>query len=264
MFVLVLTVSRVVPLLFMWSAVLVAGRLLHDRYRPARPLAARGVFAGVLVLGLVGTTPWVLRSGALVAAEFWVSLGRWERADAAFELHQRLGGRPSRPLAHDWAVSRLNLGRWRGAEEVLLGTVSEAEEGGWLATPNTVYLLGVCRYYQGRWQAAERSLRAVEDSPVFFLRGYYLGRLAERRGEPEAAMELYRRCLELKPNLLAPRYQLVRLLLERGERQQARELVESYPSLGARREPLLDLLEKAVARPGVKLPPTEFRLVQVR
>lgn len=264
MFVLTLAISRAVPLLLLFSALLVVGRFLYDRYRVWRPAVARALFAAVLLLGLLGAAPFVLRSGTLVAAELFLSLGRWERAESLFATSHRLGFSASGILGQDWAETRMNLERWRGAEEVLLlGVERRGEE--WIATPNTIYLLGICRYYQGRFEAAAQTLGALEDSPFFFLKPYFLGRVAERRGDPEEALGLYRRALELKPDLVAALYQSVRLLVARGERERAAALVADFragPGGVADAPEVWRRLEAAAAGQPVPLPEIEFRVVQ--
>ena len=263
MFVLTLAISRAVPLLLLFSALLVVGRFLHDRYRGWRPAVARGLFAAVLVLGVLGAGPFMLRSAALVAAEFWLSLGRWERAESRFAASHRLGFDAAGILGQNWAETRMNLGRWRGAEEVLLLGV-EREGDHWVATPNTIYLLGICRYYQDRLEPAARTLEAVEDSSFFFLKPYFLGRVAERLGDPDEALGRYRQALALKPDLLAALYQSVRLLTTRGELEEAAVLMAAFRRGQGDAAPpeLWAGLEAAVAGSPAPLPEIEFRVVQ--
>jgi len=263
MFVLTILISRMVPLLLFFSAILVAGRFLHDRYQRLRPLVAKGVFAGVLMVGVIGATPFMLRSTSLVAAEFWVTLGRWEEADHNFQQYSRLDGKLDDTLVRNWATVLMNLERWAEAEKVLLSSVRmEGKEA--ITTPYTIYLLGICRYYQGRWGAAETTLSAVADSPFYFLRSYYLGRLTEFRGDKAGATSHYLRCLEVRPDLLAPLYQAVRLLLEQEEHSTAAMIIDEFKAGGGpyANDPLLVTLEEAVRSGDTSLPEVEFRVVQ--
>src|SRR5262245_22396948 len=123
MFVLTVAISRAVPLLFLFSALLVLGRFLYDRYRPGNPAAATTVFLAVPMLGLLAVGPYILRSGALVLAELSVSLEKWENVDRFYALHYRLGGRPALRLHYNWVSALMNLERWPQAEEKLLLTV---------------------------------------------------------------------------------------------------------------------------------------------
>ena len=263
MFVFTILISRMVPLLFFFSAILVVGRFLHDRYRQLRPSVANGVFAGVLVVGMIGATPFMLRSTSLVAAEFWVSLGRWEKADHNFQQYLQQDGKLDDALVRDWATVLMNLERWEEAEKVLLASVRmEGEQA--ITTPNTIYLLGICRFYQGRWGAAETTFSAVADSPIFFLKSYYLGRLTEFRGDTAGATAHYLRCLEAQPDLLAPLYQAVRLLLELEEYSTAAIVIDEFKAGGGpyANDPLLVTLEEAVRNGDTSLPEVEFRVVQ--
>jgi tetratricopeptide (TPR) repeat protein len=261
MFVLTVAVSRAVPLLFLFSALLVVGRFLYDRYRPANPTAATAVFLAVPLLGVLGAGPYILRSGALVAAELSVSLEKWENVDRFYELHYRLGGRPALRLHYNWVSALMNLERWPDAEEKLLFTVrTEGDRA--IAAPQTIYLLGVARYYQGRFPAAAKTLSAVADGEAFFLKPYLLGRIAEHEGRSDDALLLYERCVALRPDFLGALYQAVRLRLDRGDAAGARELWRPYRDTTAGADdPTLREVDAALAN-GRRLPEMEFRVVQ--
>jgi tetratricopeptide (TPR) repeat protein len=214
------------------------------------------------MLGLLGAGPYIVRSGALVLAELAVSLERWENVDRFYALHYRLGGRPAVRLHHNWVSALMNLERWPEAEEKLLLTVRKEGERA-IAAPQTIYLLGVARYYQGRFPAAAKTLGAVADDGAFFLKPYLLGRIAERDGRPDEALTLYERCVALRPDFLGALYQAVRLRLDRGDAAGARELWRPYREAVGNPgdDPLLSEVDAALASGG-RLPEMEFRVVQ--
>jgi tetratricopeptide (TPR) repeat protein len=212
-------------------------------------------------LGLLGAGPYILRSGALVLAELSVSLEKWENVDRFYALHYRLGGRPALRLHYNWVSALMNLERWPQAEEKLLLTVRKEGDRA-IAAPQTIYLLGVARYYQGRFPAAAKTLNAVADDEAFFLKPYLLGRMAEHEGRPDEALALYEHCVALRPDFLGALYQAVRLRLDRGDAQGARELWRPYrEAMAGADDPTLREVDAVLARGG-RLPEMEFRVVQ--
>jgi tetratricopeptide (TPR) repeat protein len=259
-----LAVARLVPLLLLLSVVLVAGRVAYDRYRVRHEALARVVFGGILTVGVLAVTPYCLASSSLVRAELAVSLGAWARASSHFDTYARLAGRPADHLARDWVVSLMNLHEWDRAE-VLLQEGVKAAGGEAITTPDTVYLLGICRYYQGRYDYAERTLRALKEGPGFPLREYLLGKLGEARGDATLAEGHYRRALELEPALFAARYHLVRLLAADGRMEEALTTLQQVPEGTDRHahNPLFEALREALAGRSPVPSPVEFALVQL-
>ncbi len=261
MLLLTTAVSRLVPLLFVSSALLVAGRFLHNRYAPAHRLLGRSVLAAVLVVGLIFLFPYTARSAALVVSQYAYLRRDWERVDRLFSFYRRLGGREGEAMAGSWAAALMNLRKWREAEAVLISTTRRI--GSHVqATPYTVLLLGICRYYDGRLGWAEKTLRAVPDSSDNYLRDYFLGRLAELRSDVPEAIASYERCLDKAGNLFPAVYQLVRLRLLREENDKAAEALSRFPGFQSDSHAGMRELAEAVAGGRPVPPPREFVIVQ--
>jgi tetratricopeptide (TPR) repeat protein len=265
-----LALSRLVPLLFVASAVLVAGRFLYERYRGARPWLARVLFAAILGLGVLGGTPYVLRSTLLVAAETRFEMQDWTGADREFALYARLGGRLGPKRGADWASALMNLRAWPQAEAVLLSGVERGDlrqrggggGAGAKIAPNSLYLLGVCRYFDGRFDAAERTLAAVGAGP-FFLRQYLLGRLAERRGDLARARDAYRQALAANPALFPAVYQAARLALAGGDPAAASALLDRFEAGPAGGDPAKTAGIRQALASHSQLPDVEFEFLQM-
>jgi len=259
-----LAVARLVPLLLFSSLVLVVGRAAYDRYRVRHEILARLLFAALLAVGLLAAAPYSLASSALVRAELAVTRGAWADAASHFDTYARLAGRPADHLARDWVVALMNLREWDRAERLLQEGV-KAEGGGAITTPDTVYLLGICRYYQGRREYAEKTLRALSQGPAFPLREYLLGKLGEERGDARVAERHYRLALEIEPTLFAARYHLARLLASAGRMQEAGTILDQVPegTDRLRRNPLYEPLREAITGRSPVPPPVEFALVQL-
>jgi len=267
MFIVTLLVARLVPMLLIASVALVAGRFAYDRYRGWNETAARAVFALILLLGAVGLAPAVFRARSLAAAEWNFGNMEWQRSVDAYDRYQRLGGRLGSSLGANHAKALMNIGQWDAAEETLLETVPrESESSSGVAAPSeTIYLLGVCRYYSGRLGLARRTLESLPSSSAFFLASYYLGRIQERSGDPARAIELYRAGIELEPEFFASHYHLVRLLVETGQMESAAAAFNAMPesfSAGPQASHL-GSLRSALMNPDTQIPEVEFQIVQM-
>lgn len=221
-----LGLSRLVPLLLWVSVLLVGGRTVHDWLARRNRLAARAAFTTIVVGGLALASPFGLRSAFLVGALDAHLEGHWNDAIERWSAYVELGGRPSLRTRQRWAEALIAERRYRDAEAVLLGGLNPNTVGTVRTSPEVVFTLGVCRYYSGRWPEAERTLRAVDFEPMRYLRDYFLGRLAERRGDRPAARALYAASHEADPAYFPALYQSVRLSLEDGDRDAARRRIE--------------------------------------
>lgn len=221
-----LALSRLVPLLLWVSALLVAGRTVHDWLERRNRVAARASFAAILAGGIALVSPFGLRSAFLVGALDAHLEGRWSDAIRRWSAYAELGGRPSARTRQRWAESLIAQRRYRDAEALLLGGLIPNASGTVRTLPEVIFTLGVCRYYSGRWPEAERTFRAVDSEPSRYLRDYFLGRIAERRGDRAAAWASYAASLAADPAFFPALYQSVRLALESGDANAARRKIE--------------------------------------
>jgi tetratricopeptide (TPR) repeat protein len=220
-----LVVSRLVILLLVLSLVLVAGRFLYDRMRPRSPRLAALVFASLVVLGFLAAALPVAAGAARAVAENAYRRGRWERAARWYYVDWRLGGGKDLVALPNWGTALMQLHRWKAAEQVLRSAVEE-RPGGVVAIPQHVLLVGICRYYLGADAAADRDLRSIRAAVPTPVVPYYLGRIAERRGDPAAAAANYAESLRQQPTFFPAAYQQARLLSISGDSAGAREVAE--------------------------------------
>lgn len=220
-----LVVSRLVILLLVLSLVLVAGRFLYDRIRPRSPRFAALVFASLVVLGFLAAALPVAAGAARAVAENAYRRARWERAARWYYVDWRLGGGRDLVALPNWGTSLMQLQRWKAAEQVLLSAV-EARPGGVVAIPQHVLLIGICRYFLGDDAAADRDLRSIRAAVPTPVVPYYLGRIAERRGDPAAAAAAYEEARRQQPSFFPAVYQEARLRSIAGDPAGARDLAE--------------------------------------
>lgn len=256
-----LGLSRLVPLLFAVSGVLIVGRLAYDRLRPHHAAAARGAFALILLAGAAAVVPHVRRAATLVSAEYAFWRADWPAAASRYSSYARLRGSSLGHAGARRAIALMNLRRYADAETAFLASFPWAERGSVRATPKDVLSLGLCRYYMGRLDAAERTVRAVSPgaSPI---RDYVLGRILERRGDTAAALAAFRASLAVSPCFYPGLYQLVRDLRREGRETEAQAALESFCRAGAPR----DRAQQTALAPeleGTGIPPErEFYFVQ--
>jgi len=263
MFLFTLAVSRLIPAVFAISACLVLGRFLHDRLVKRSRAGARIGFGVVLALGAFFIVPYLSRTGFLVAAERSFQAGNWPDANQRFVRYRQLGGRLNATLNLDWASTLLNLRQWREAETVLLSGMRRTARGV-NALPRAVLLLGVCRYYEGRFEASTKTFQALgTTSAQTYLASYFLGRMAEKKEEVSPAIAAYRRSLQEAPRFYPAVYQAVRLLLRNGDQAGAQTVLAGFvgPGAGAGEDAEIAQLRQAVGG-RTTLPDREFYLVQ--
>lgn len=252
--------SRLVPLLFAASAILVGGRLAYDALRPRHLAAARGAFALILLAGAAFLFPWVRRGATLVSAEhaFWKA--DWATAADRFGAYARQRGSWTGRTGSRRALALMNLGRYAEAEAAFLASFQRVPGGTVKADPNDILSLGLCRYYTGNFDAAERTVRAVSPnvSPV---RDYVLGRILDRRGDTAGSVAALRASLAQAPCFYPALYHLVRALRRDGRESEARTAADAFcPG-----RPSQDRAQRAalLAGDGSSIPPErEFKFVQ--
>ena len=227
-----LGLSRLVPIVFAASAVLVVGRLAYDRLRPHHTLAARLAFALILIGGAAASVPWIRRGAALLSAERAFEKADWAAAADRYVEYIRLRGSSLGRAGSRRALALMNLGRFSEAEVAYLESFPRRSAGTVRATPNDVLSLGLCRYYTGRLDAAERAVRAIAPgvSPV---RDYVLGRIQARRDDPNGAVAAFQASLAQSPCFYPGLYHLVRTLRTAGREAEARAAVEAFCPGGA-------------------------------
>lgn len=257
---LTLGLSRIVPLLFAASFVLIAGRLAYDRLSPRRAAAGRGAFALVVLAGAAALTPYVGRAATLVSAEYAFSRADWAAAASRYSSYARLRGSSLGRAGARQALALMNLGRYADAEAAFLASFPRASHGTLRISPKDVLSLGLCRYYTGRLDAAERTLRAVSPG-VSPIRDYVLGQILDRRGEAEAATAALRASLVTAPCFYPALYQLVRVLRRDGREAEARAALERFCPAGGQRGPTPPA--PPLRLDGPQIPPErEFHFVQ--
>lgn len=222
-----LVVSRFVILLLVLSLVLVVGRFLYDRLRSRSPRVAAAVFTSLVTLGFLSTALPVIVGVARAAAEHAYRNARWEPAVRWYYLDWRMGGGRDLVALPNWAGALMQLHRWKAAETVLSIGI-EDRPGGVVAIPQYVLMLGICRYWLGEDAAAERDLASVSGSVDTPLIPYYLGRLADRRGDAGAAVAFYRAAIARQPTFFPAVYEGARSLWRSGDSVGARALADDF------------------------------------
>jgi hypothetical protein len=254
---LVVVLSRLVPLLLMGSVTLIGSRYIFDLLRlRGRPAMARWAFGAVMFLGILASGPYAVRSTLLIGGRWSLPRGRWQVADLLFTDYDGLGGRRSQIFVRDWAYARMNLDRWKDAEEVLRNS-DEAME------PQTLLMIGICRYYAAD-PRAEQTLTSVPmlTGTQLCIREYLLGRIAQRRGDLAGAWARYGRSASLERNFFPAVYHGVRLQLLRRDGQTASRILNGFLSdyPGAARAADVEVLLRAVQSGSIP-PDKEFIIV---
>jgi tetratricopeptide (TPR) repeat protein len=253
---LVLVLSRLVPLMFLASLTLIGARYVFDILIERRPLLARCAAAGIVLFGVVAGTPSAARSLFLVGANWALPHEKYQLADLFFDRYDAWGGRRSQAFVQQWAYSRMNLGQWKEAEEVL--EISDDPNA-----PQTRLMIGICQYY-AHDPAAASTLQSVPplSNTQLCIREYLLGRLAEVAGRRDEALGLYWRSVAFDRNFFPAVYHGVRLLLAAGNRAAAARVLDTFlhdfPAY-ARAEDVLTL--KSAIASGTPPPDKEFVIV---
>ena len=251
----ILALSRLVPLSFLVALTLVGSRYLHDLVLRSHPRLARWAFAVVSAVGLIAIVPYTIRAGLVVAARYAILNGRWRAADLLLTDYDGWNGLQTDQTLRQWASARMNVGNWKGAEEVLRMAESPS--------PQTRVLIGVCQYYEGN-PAAETTLGGVPDMTATQLcvRDYILGRIAQRRGDLGRAFAFYARSARWEANFFPSVYHGVRLCLIHGDPGRAAAILDDYTRRFPRQRGARDVLTLRDAITARAVPPDkEFVIV---
>lgn len=218
---LILALSRLVPLLFLVSLGLIGTRYVYDlnisRGRTRARLAASAVAAVALAAGL----PIAVRGALILGARWAAGKAQWATQDALLSKYDAWNGRRTDEFLRQWAYARMNLGDWAGAESVL-----ELNDH---PSPQTSMLIGVCQYYQGLPQAPS-TLAKVPDftQTQLCIRDYFLGRISQKSGDLGRAFALYGRSAGWDPNFFPSVYHGVRLALMKGDTRLASNILGGF------------------------------------
>lgn len=262
MLVLTIAVSRLVPLLFLTSFFLVAGRFLYDRFSASNRWLGSSLFICMLILGAIAAAPSTLRAYAVTMAETSYLRHDWESADRYFTWYAQLKGKCGDTLSRDWVQAVMNRKKWRVAEAILLAGMTRHGERV-SALPENVMLLGICRYYGGNYFLAERTLlKLSQGMPQDYLKNYFLGRIAEKRGDSQAARAHYEDSLKESPVFFPAVYQAIRAQILLGDRDAALRTMNAFTGGRKLNDPLLKTCEDAI-RGGPAPAPMEFLIVQI-
>ncbi|MCX6558404.1 MAG: hypothetical protein NTW95_13405 [Candidatus Aminicenantes bacterium] len=264
MFVWNLAIFRFVVLLLSSSVFLLVGRFLYNRYRQRNLCVARCIFGAVLVTGTILIFPFFLRSVYIVSAEFNISISSWAKADYYFSLQDQIGGHLTAKLKNDWITSILNLQNYEKAELMLLQDM-RLENGKVQANTNLVYNLAICCYFLRKWSVAEITFNAVRNERKFLLCDYFLGKLAEKRGNNEQALGYYLNSLQSNPLFFPSLYHAVRVLIKQKKFDEALTLLSHFPSSGldGRTISRISMLTQAITLRQTNVPEIEFQFFQV-
>ena len=196
----VLLISRLTPIILWISACLVAGRFVYDALvRAGKKAAGQRLFAGVLAIGALTSTAVFVPTALLLWAGYSYREGNWRSVDAAYRRYASPGRRTSLESSYEWADALMHERRFADAERVLLSS-AEKRNGKIVMRRETVLRIGQCLYYEGRYEQAENALRVASGTTDDYLRSYFLGRIAEKRGMPDAARAMYGRSLSVAPH----------------------------------------------------------------
>lgn len=227
MSILVIALSRLVPILFLVSLTLIGSRYLHDLVLAEHPRLARISFAAVALVGLVATAPYAIRGGLIIAATKALHERRWKAADLLLNEYDQWKGARTDEFLRSWAYARENSGDWTGAEEILAAADPHS--------PQIRLVLGICQYNRHD-PSAEGTLASIPDASgtQLFIRDYLLARIFQHRGDPGRAFYLYGRSAHWQPLFFPSTYHGARLALIGKRPAAARTIVDDF----VRRDPL--------------------------
>ena len=226
----VLIVSRLVPMLFIGSLTLVLGRVCYDILAMRSRRAAVAVFALIGALGILWLLPGIMRLRLTTSAARAYRRADWRTVDTALRELRERGGHEDPSMTRDWITAELNLGDNAKAEALILEQVRPSEGRSVAAEPQQILLLGVARYRGGRLQEAQRTLLAVPDArgTDLFVRDYYLGRLAEMRGDWGEAARRFEASIAAQPRFYPALHHLARCAMLMHDASLALRVIDRY------------------------------------
>lgn len=259
----VLAISRLTPTILWISFFLIAARYLYNLLRArGYAIGGRAAFVVVLLIGTLTTFVFLWRLEMLVSASLALRHEDWPRVDTEYRRYEASGGHINAPMSIDWANALLQQRRFRDAEEVLFeGAGGRANNVHF--SRDAVLLVGECWYYEGRFREAEGAFRAAAGATNEFLRNYFLGRIAERRGDVVTARQMEDAALRIEPSFFPAFYASTRLALLAGERELALQRLHDFQSRfpTAARNPLFAPLMAAAEGRGPVPQDVEFFVV---
>jgi hypothetical protein len=220
------------------------------------------VFAAVVLIGAAVTFVFVWRLELLVSASLDDRHGDWRGVDEAYRRYLTTGATIDSPMTIQWASALIRERRFADAERVLFDGAGGAKDNARF-TRNAVLLIAECWYYEGRDREAEGAFRAAAGASDDFLRSYFLGRIAEHRGDFARARALEETALRMQPEFFPALYCSTRLALLAGDDAVAQRRLNDYAARFpvSARNPLFAPLLAAAQRRGPIPPNVEFFIV---
>ncbi len=210
-------VMRLVPLLLLLSAFLIAARVIADRVGPR---ASKPTFFTIITIGVAIVVAAALQTGAAVLAHEAFLRQRWERVDSSYRAYVAMHGSVSRTMAYEWAVALMHGAQWPRAIEMLTRTGTQSPRG-ILLNSDVTLLIGECLYYSGDLRRAEAAVGVARRARRPEARDYFLARIAERKGRTSDAAALYASSVAHNSQFYPAIYHRARLLVAAGAAPQA-------------------------------------------
>jgi tetratricopeptide (TPR) repeat protein len=259
-----LLISRLVPLLLVASAFLIVARVSRDSLeRHGHAVGGRMTFLGIITAAALISAYVLVRVGCLTYASLAYVDEKWPNVDRGYRSYAALGGRPSAPMLHEWGVALMHGQRWREAASLFVRTGRPTPRGPAL-DPDAVLLIGECLYHGGDFARAEQALTAARRAHNAFAREYYLGMLADRRGDAIASTGHFAAALANNPRFFPALYQLARLSVAHGDRDGVRAAMQRFAPLdpGATRSDAWRMLAASLAPNAPPPPRLEFYVLE--
>lgn len=185
-------------------------------------------------------------------AEAYASLGfinccfEWDWPAAAENYLKAIELKPNYATAHHWYGELLGT---VGQFDQACAELHRAQELDPLSLAINVDM-AACFYYSRQYQQSERQLHNLLELNPTFIRAYVLlGKVHEQKGEPEKAIEMLTRALELAPDDPVTMSVLAHALATAGKLVEARNILADLEAIGNRR--YVSSLQMAAIRIGL-------------